>query len=56
MSEEEEKLRAALASAIALAEEGWSYASDYFRKKWQCEERAQELRKILGVGPNDPLE
>lgn len=46
---------AALEVAIALAEEGWSYASPYFQEKWRCEERAQKLRRIASVTDAEPL-
>lgn len=41
------KLRKALEEALDLAHEGWSYASPYFRDKWQCEKREAELRASL---------
>lgn len=39
----------ALQQAIDLAEEGWAYASDYFREKWACPERLAELRASLST-------
>jgi hypothetical protein len=42
-----EEAEAALGDAIELADEGWTYASDYFRTKWRCDERLQELRTFL---------
>ena len=55
------QLERALAEAIELAEEGWGYASPYFREKWACEQRIAELRALLPVpqsceaagGPSD---
>lgn len=49
MSEEAGNLlhRRAFEEAIELAEEGWGYASDYFRDKWECERQFKELRAIL---------
>lgn len=49
------RLQTALEEAIALAEEGWGYASPYFRDKWSCEEKFQDLRKRAGVTPDEPL-
>lgn len=37
----------ALSDAIELAAEGWSYASDYFREKWDFEVRIEALRALL---------
>lgn len=50
-----QNLRAALQEAIAFAEEGWSYASDYFRDKWLYEERRCELRAIALAQDDGPL-
>lgn len=36
-----------LEEALDLAEEGWDYASDYFRDKWECERQFKELRVVL---------
>jgi hypothetical protein len=44
-------LRTALGVAIDLAEEGWSYASNYFRQKWGLAERLAELRAVLEPSP-----
>lgn len=46
---------AALEKAIALAEEGWSYASEYFREKWGCVEELKALRRIASVTDDEPL-
>lgn len=43
------RLRAALADACELAEEGWSYAGDYFRDKWGYAERMAAARAALGA-------
>lgn len=40
-------LLTALDEAIELAIEGWAYASDYFREKWEYEPRIDGLRKVL---------
>lgn len=39
-----QELEAVLADAVALAEEGWSYASDYFKEKWNYEGELAEIR------------
>lgn len=41
-------LRAALRDAIDLAEEGWAYAGDYFREKWELDTRLDALKQALG--------
>ena len=45
--ERAERLAEALDDAIQLADEGWSYASDYFRNKWNYTGEADALRAIL---------
>lgn len=45
--------RAALSDALDLAEEGWAYADEYYRKKWDYEERLAELRKAVKGGDSD---
>jgi hypothetical protein len=42
------RLRAALGEALDSADEGWSYASDYFRDKWRDDKRLAELRTLAG--------
>jgi hypothetical protein len=42
---------AAFQEAVDLAQEGWSYASDYFREKWSYEERVKALRALLPTPP-----
>jgi hypothetical protein len=42
-----EELEAWLREAIDLAEEGWGYATPYFRDKWESNERADRLRLLL---------
>lgn len=42
---------AALGEAIALADEGWAYASDYFIEKWNYAERRNQLAAIAGIDP-----
>lgn len=42
-----EALAAALEECIDLAEEGWGYASDYFREKWECEKGIAKARAAL---------
>lgn len=44
-------LRKALADAIELAEEGWGYASPYFREKWGVTARVQRLQDALRERP-----
>jgi hypothetical protein len=41
------RLRSGLREAIQLADEGWAYAGEYFRDKWDCESRIAELRKLV---------
>jgi len=41
------RLKAALREAIMLAEEGWGYAGDYFREKWDYEEQLATLKAAL---------
>jgi uncharacterized NAD(P)/FAD-binding protein YdhS len=41
-------LKAALREACDLAEEGWEYASDYFRDKHDSAGRIAELLKLAG--------
>ena len=41
------RLRKALQEAIALAEEGWGYAGDYFREKWGYEQQMAALKTAL---------
>lgn len=41
-------LRELLGDAIYLAEEGWSYASEYFQDKWDYHARIEVLRKAIG--------
>lgn len=36
-----------LNEAIELAEEGWSYAPEYFRTKWDSEGRLAGLRGVF---------
>lgn len=45
---ERDKLFELMEDAIDLALEGWAYASDYFREKWQFAERTDVL--CAGVG------
>jgi len=47
--ERADRLAEALDDAIELADEGWSYASDYFREKWNYVGEADALRAILAV-------
>lgn len=44
MREDNEKLRALLAEALDLAEEGWGYADAYYKAKWRYDERLAALR------------
>jgi len=56
-----ERLRVALADGVELAEEGWSYASDYFREKWGarsgldalCSALADDAREDSGSTADD---
>ncbi len=52
LSGETPTLRGALEEALDLAHEGWSYAGDYFREKWECEKREAELRATLKGSPD----
>lgn len=45
----------ALEESIALAEEGWAYAGEYFQEKWRCAERIADLRLRAGVGFHEGL-
>ena len=47
--ERAERLAEALDDAIQLADEGWAYAGDYFREKWNYVGQADALRAILAV-------
>jgi predicted nucleic acid-binding Zn-ribbon protein len=40
-------LKEALRDAIQFAVEGWSYAPDYFKEKWEYEKELAELRARL---------
>lgn len=42
-----EELAEALSECIDVAEEGWAYASDYFREKWECEKEIAKARSAL---------
>lgn len=48
-------IQEALEEAIYLAEEGWSYAPEYFKTKWKAESRLKALRIKAGVEKNEPL-
>lgn len=41
------ELAEALSECIDTAEEGWAYASDFFREKWECEEEIEKARAAL---------
>jgi hypothetical protein len=43
----------AIEDVLWLAEEGWGYASDYFRDKWRFKERFEELKASLSEGTGD---
>lgn len=43
----------ALGEAVNLAEEGWEYASPYFREKWECEKDFDNLRATLNAAVTD---
>ena len=45
--------KAALAETISFAEEGWSYASDYFKDKWNFEERLEKYRRIVEASSDE---
>jgi len=47
-------LHKALRDAIELADEGWSYASDYFVEKWDFIERRNKLASLVGIKPIGP--
>lgn len=49
-----EALRAALEACIETAEEGWSYASDYFREKWDAEGQLARARVALAHATEVP--
>jgi hypothetical protein len=42
-----EELVEALEEAIQFGDEGWAYASDYFREKWEYERERANLRAVL---------
>ena len=42
-------LRQGLRDAIDLAEEGWSYASEYFQNKWGYKDNISEIRRRVGM-------
>lgn len=47
----------ALVDALDLAQEGWAYASDYFREKWSFQERHDALRALVPTQrQSDPQE
>lgn len=50
-----EAAKAALSDAIELAEEGWGYADEYYRAKWDFEGRLATLRKALGEEISDAV-
>jgi hypothetical protein len=50
------ELENALAEAISFAEEGWGYASPYYREKWGYEEGLAWLRAALAAGGRSPGE
>jgi hypothetical protein len=41
------ELLTALEDALYLAEEGWSYADEYFQKKWEFKQRLATLRAVV---------
>jgi hypothetical protein len=43
---ERDRLRATLVEALEWGDEGWSYASDYYREKWNC---ARERARIAAA-------
>lgn len=43
----EDALRRALREAIEFADEGWCYATDYFRDKWDYEGQRAALVAVL---------
>jgi len=40
-------LESALEDGIELADEGWAYADEYYKKKWSFAESIEKLRKAL---------
>ena len=47
LAKEVRRLRDLATNAIDLAEEGWSYASDYFREKYYVSDQVLRLREAL---------
>ena len=43
------EMTAARDEACNLADEGWAYAGDYFRDKWQATPQIEALRKVGAI-------
>lgn len=50
---EKERLREALEHAIEFAVEGWGYAPDYFKAKWDYEGELARHRAALAAVPEE---
>jgi hypothetical protein len=50
---ERDRLRAALVEALEWGDEGWSYASDYVREKWNCAGERARIAAALALAPAD---
>jgi hypothetical protein len=48
---EVERLREALVEAVEFADEGWAYASSYFREKWDYDKRRALFAALLAGPP-----
>lgn len=46
----------AMSECIDLAEEGWAYASDYFREKWEFEKEIAKARAALSKATEGPTD
>jgi hypothetical protein len=47
MKDEIERLRAALEHALEWGDEGWSYADEYYREKWDYKGQRAEIAAAL---------
>jgi hypothetical protein len=48
---ERDQLRAALEEALEWGDEGWSYASEYMREKWDCDGQRSRIADAIDGGP-----
>jgi hypothetical protein len=54
VAKERNRLRAALVEALEWGDEGWSYASDYFREKWNYAGERARIAAALTPDPEKP--